>query len=481
MKIVTPVLLLFAVISLCGCKQYELDDVSESLPETSSEKNLIEQDILVDIMTSRYGGYKKNKVLTRASKDFKIAPYINNGDTLMYVVQYSDGWELYSANKAAPMRLYSSPEGKFNLTDTNLPPALKALFNSTINNLDALKKAGTIAVNQSWDIVCPSDEELKAGKITIDEELLSKINKRPVSRSSGEPNDNLEEEEGHWVLLETEVVDQSSYISPKLIKTKWGQGYGWNTYCPFLWNDSTGSYNNAKVGCVAVAAGQYMYYTHYKDGIPVSTVDTATPTANGLDFTFNGNSSTIWDGMATFRFDKGLDNTALFLGYVGRQVKMGYGLTGSSSTSSKLISYLKDVYGVEFYSGAKDFNTIGRYIKKSNPIFADARAGKDGHCFIIDQYGSTSKTIKYTYGWEGPYDRYGNGVYEDTNDRDEDGNIIGWAVQNEITKTTSTHKISMNWGDGGNYDNIFYDNLYSWTVGENIFNKDITIFLRKDI
>lgn len=481
MKIVTPVLLLFAVISLCGCKQYELDDVSESLPETGSEKNLIEQDILVDIMTSRYGGYKKNKVLTRASEDFKIAPYINNGDTLMYVVQYSDGWELFSANKAAPMRLYSSPEGKFNLTDTDLPPALKALFNSTISNLDALKKAGTIAVNPSWNIVCPSDEELKAGKITIDEELLSKINKRPVNRSSGEPNDNLEEEEGHWVLLETEVVDQSSYISPKLIKTKWGQGYGWNTYCPLLWNGTTNSYSNAMVGCVAVAAGQYMYYTHYKDGIPVSTVDTATPTANGLDFTFGGNSSTIWDEMATFRFDKGLDNTALFLGYVGRQVKMGYGLDKSSATEENLIRYINSVYGNLFYSDAIDFNTIGKSIRKFYPLFGIAKCDNEKHCFIIDQYGSSSKTIKYVYGWEGPYDRYGNGVYEDTNDRDEDGNIIGWAVQNEITKTTSTHKISMNWGWDGKYDDIFFDYLYSWTVGDQIYNKNQSIISRRDI
>ncbi|GEM_PF-2452863 len=34
-------------------------------------------------------------------------------------------------------------------------------------------------------------------------------------------------------------------------------------------------------GCVAVALSQYMYFTHFKDGVPVSSVTTATPTSDG--------------------------------------------------------------------------------------------------------------------------------------------------------------------------------------------------------
>lgn len=459
--------------------------VSNSNRECSMQEvsNPVVQDILANVTTTKFGGYTKTTPATRYADDFSISPYVESGDTLMYIVQFSDGWEVYSATKAAPMLLFSCPTGVFDMTYDEMPIPVKDIFNSTADNLRIVIKSKVDTINPTWNVVRCTPEELKSGKIIIDYELLAKIKESPrniIETRSGDPDD--EQEEGHWVLLKTEVLSESTYTSPKLIQTKWGQESPWNLYAQKKYNSETFSYKNALVGCVAVAVGQYQYYTHYKDGVPLNTVSSVVATSNGLDYTFSGTSSTVWDKMAKNDKDDGTHYSAMLLGYVGRQMSAVYGLSVTNILPKNMEKYLENTSGVDFYSEKPTFDVIRRYIDKSYPLIASGKDPKNGsHCFLIDQYTQSGRTVKYTYGWEGP-NAPGMGADDDTNDRDEDGNIVGWAVQSEVIRSSSYYEgVSMNWGYYGDYDNIFYYNMYSWTAGNLTFDTNLSLSLRNDL
>ena len=79
---------------------------------------------------------------------------------------------------------------------------------------------------------------------------------------------------GEWVLMEMEVLENDKYTSPKLTKTKWGQKSPWNQCCP-MYSYTNGKLGHCPAGCVTVALAQYLYYTHYKDNVPLYSVDSA--------------------------------------------------------------------------------------------------------------------------------------------------------------------------------------------------------------
>ncbi len=58
-------------------------------------------------------------------KKFSLTPYIINGDTLLYIAQYENGWEIYSASKATNMVLFSSEEGNFDMNSPSFPDNLR--------------------------------------------------------------------------------------------------------------------------------------------------------------------------------------------------------------------------------------------------------------------------------------------------------------------------------------------------------------------
>lgn len=473
MKQIYYLMIILSSALFWSCTQDVWNEISENtdVPEIN---NPIEKDIIVNVMTSKFGSYHMDSQSTRTSYDFTMTPYVEDNDTLMYVVQYSDGWELYSAIKAAPMILFSSPEGKFDMLDSRIPESLNSILRSTIEDLKIVKNLNIDTVNPTWKITGCSSEELNNVEVKIDEELLAKLN------NSSTRSGTYIETEGDWVLIETEVIAQNTYESPKLTNTQWGQDSPWNTYTPLSWNGWT--YKNSLNGCVAVAVGQYEYYTHYKDGIPKNTVATAVPTADGLDFTFSGSSSTIWDNMAKNADDSGTNYSALLMSYVGRMMSADYVHDGAISNVN-MEKYIENVYGVDFYAKSTDYSVVTQSLNKSYPLITWADDASQGvcHCFLIDQYCYTTTQTKYTYGWEGLYDLNGRGEYIDTNDRDEDGNIIGWGVQKEVIKSTVNNRgVSMNWGYYGLWNNYIYYNFSSWSAGGYTFNKYIESYLRKD-
>lgn len=227
--------------------------------------------------------------------------------------------------------------------------------------------------------------------------------------------------------------------------------------------------------------------------IPTSTVTNATLTADGKDYVFSGNSSTVWDNMDKTWSLYTPKESAIFIGYIGRCLDAQYGFDKTSVIDAKASEYLKHVFGISFPIESFDYTYTKKSIDKGYPVVAAARTNKkddgsstteSGHVFLIDQYKQSTETVRYVYGLiRDPWDpKNGPDPWED-NDYDENGNIIGWAYTNEIERTeTSTLGISMNWGFYEHENRVFYYPYSSeWNAGGYIFNLSHRIFKRDGI
>lgn len=434
------------------------DDLSSSMtPQSEPELYTgIAKDIYVDVLTNHFGGYHKGQPNTRAEGAFSITPYVEDGDTLMYIVQYEKGWELYSASKATNMLIFSSEEGVFDMNDPNRPKAMKTLIASSLEKIKFAKSSACENIDSCWGTSVIAADELKSGKITVNQ-------KNGVQRNVS----SSDVPAGEWILIGTEVISDETYTSPKLIKTKWHQLGPWNAYAKLVPNNN-GTLVSALAGCSPIAISQYAYYTHYKDNIPKYCRANASLGADGVSYDFNGESSTLWDEMAKV-FSLPANNlvSAVHIGAVGKELNAQYGLTSTTVKVEDEIKYLNKVYGITFFTASVDFAYIKSSIDQGYPILALATHTPSGinsaHRFLIDSYMTKVTQIKYIYGLRRyPLPPGEENIWED-DDVDEYGNIISYAYTNEVVNTTTTNKISMNWGDiSTSDDNSFYYPTGDW-------------------
>lgn len=440
----------------------------------------VQKDIAINILAQRYGGYIKGQPQTRSLSEFSISPYVENGDTLLYIAQYSDGWEIYSANEGAGMLVFSSDHGKFNIDDPEMPEPVKDLILASAEAVKSISKETDVAVNASWGPFAMTEEDFASGRITVNDKTSSRAISYPEVPS------------GKWILLKYETIYDDTYTSPKLTITEWDQEDPWNSYSKMIKN-SEGNMVRGYAGCAAVAVSQYMYYSHFFNNIPLYTISSATPIQNGNDFTFTGQSSTIWNDMAISKWDynRTTNATALFIGYIGHTLNADYRTDGTHIEQSDILAYLGKVYNTTFSESDVDLDYIKSSINNMYPVISAAFTNKKenggsqkkaGHLFLIDRYKTHTTKVKYYYGlerdpWTGPGpDPYKSDMV------DQDGNILAYAYTNELIKTTEYNEISMNWGYSGYYDNLFYSPWTSdWVAGGHVFNLDHKIFTRTDI
>lgn len=101
--------------------------------------------------------------------------------------------------------------------------------------------------------------------------------------------------------------------------------------------------------------------------------------------------------------------------------------------------------------------------------YANDASGKGGHAFIIDQYQTITTTSISMYGWVG----------NDTNEYDDERNIIDYAFTYERESKVVSVNFMMNWGWNGSGNNTACDatNHSNWYVDEYNF-KDRRYFLK---
>ncbi|MDZ7738151.1 MAG: C10 family peptidase [Bacteroidales bacterium] len=192
-----------------------------------------------------------------------------------------------------------------------------------------------------------------------------------------------------------------------LISALWGQGSGWNRFCPV---DSLGPDNRTYVGCVAVAMAQALSVYMVPD------------TGAGSNKYYREDYGTIeaefyktaykWDSMS---LDIPDDYNALLLFQCAVAVNMNFGPDGSSARTANTRSAMKDYFkmsGKSLYWTRKyhEDNWVQKLtdnLLTGHPIIYSGNAddGKSGHAFNVDgiKYGHY---FHINWGWGGNRNGY---------------------------------------------------------------------------
>ncbi len=472
-------LILTAIIGfLTACQSQDLSDTFDREIEDAEQLEGIKGDIMINILTSRYDGFKRGEKKTRTINDFRLTPFVINGDTVLYVAQYADGWEIYSASYAANMLLFSSEKGIFDINDPEMPSQLKTLILGNAQLIGELNRDSVNVINPSWKSVALSSQLGENGVIlSVNEDgLLSRINPDDVPP-------------GYWQLVESKTISNIISTYAKLTETVWDQRAPWNQYSKKV-VDKSGNRISAPAGCGAVALAQYLYYTHFKDGVPTYAPTSAVLNAKGDDYIFTGESGAIWQEMASKRGQEGTEKSALLIGKVGHDLQTKYEPEGSGISDSEIVKYLSRVYGSNYKMKDFDLNIVLELLKKGYPVISGANstirngqsAPLEGHLFLVDQYKmeSTKRCYKYVrIRYPLPAGTVDKWMADQT---DEQGNIIRYAYTKEEIVEDIDYYISMNWGNvNGAYDHVFYSPYSSiWNMGNYDFNLKHRIYVESN-
>lgn len=380
---------LLSVLSLCACSN-EWDEqqvIKEQYPPVQQERG-IRGDIRNYIASTKFGSLQ-----TRAANDHVLTPYVYKGDTVMYIVNYGQGWDIFSNDYRAPMVLFSSDTGSFDMDDENMAPALKEYILSTADELSQLQQSEAVpdTVCGLWQTVMLRNEEVDPQQVQVS-----------ASRSGGViPGEN-----GEWVLAERYVSNSSTSTTPKLTSTAWGQGIPWNVFIPYAQDNSS---VKGPAGCESVAVAQYLYYLHYATGAPANVVTTATYNAASNTYTYSGWSSLAWNQMATDYMGSiaATNYVATLIGYVGKCMNTKYTAEAGTAYFADAISLINQQAGTNYYSANIDYAYVNDELDAGRPVYARAATyvqGNErpvGHAFIIDRKQYTMTTTVSRYGWVG--------------------------------------------------------------------------------
>lgn len=432
-----------ALITIVSCTDNDIEETI--MHEKHNTEVLVSRTSIRDDIHNYVSHKLSTKTETRGHHDVSFDPYIYEGDTALYIVNYGNGWDIISTDQRTPMVMMSSETGQLDLNDENLPAPIKAYIRSIADEIHQLKQIDNTdnEVHPEW-IKMPMNEM----------ELLNWDNTVSI---------NAEDEPGvgHWELIFSSQIGTPTVTeSVKMTTTKWGQLDPWNYYIPYA-KDTTANYIG-QAGCDAVATAQYLYYLHNKTGKPTTTVSTATLTNPSKHlYSFSNKTTTAWSNMA--KNSSGTTNgkrlAAMLIAFIGQKNKTEYYTHAAYSYLAKDISVINSETGEHYYHANYDYNYVINELLSNNAVLMSAKdpVSNDGHAFIADRIRTTNTTYRDYYGWVGTTKTGENANYID----ESNGHIIGYKIKKEEVVTRTTYSYKMNWGYDGSYDNTIICNPYS--------------------
>lgn len=409
-------LLALAIIASCS-----------TLTPSSDNETLIKKFSSYDVTLPEVEKYAYAKYGNTKGDLIGIEALVRDSDTLGYVLNYGEGWEVLSGDKRCTPIL-AKGDGHY-LFDSLIPPQ-KIWFESELEKIGAIKDGYGVQTKSG-----PSEGELFWQRINAPTSL---------TKAEGDPI----EDNQYWELVEIIDWDYDVYTTGHLIQTKWGQEYPWNMYCPI----DTETNDTCVAGCWPVAGAQLLYFLHYNINKPLSAPLT-----------------TSWDNMAINAYDhqRSKLQSAALISWVGENMNVNYGVEGTSGSMNKFSSFIDDIPSLLSNEAQITFkkhnydnmdNDISYYLSnRRQPCIVRAHTNEilgipagDGHAWLIDGYRVETYTHKYIYTWTSRTD---NHLYE-----------YG-EIKEEYIETDYRY-IMMNWGYDGYGDN----NLYSpsinadWTI-----------------
>lgn len=454
-KCLIPLLCFCLVI---GCQEvlfrptseYLSKEVTPSTKGSSSESG-------TNVSMKDMEAYLHFKELGYGKKSESVKPVAEGSDTLFYIVNYDEGWELVAGDKRAPVLLASGAEGSFSMETENvemlfwidcLASEVKILkhmedFSScTEEELENMQSS-----RRFWGLVCCEIEYITAPPTRVIGDSIGVI---PTG--------------GHYELRGVSTsVELCDAI--KLTQTSWGQSSSYcNYYCP--WRTDT-TYYRAPAGCVPVAGAQMLFFLHNKLSVPANAPDSASCTGYVGAGNYNQivvpiNSSTTWNYMLNNSInDKGCYSAAVLIADVGKRVGVVYGNGESSASMWDLPNTVFSAYGIScILATTYSTSTINQSLRNGMPIIIRADGfpnGTDGHCFIIDGY--RRYWVVYTYQYEWVWDEPAPGPP-----------FFNYPPYNVVTYGSPyITDYRMNWGWGGLHNADYFAVSGNWIVDDDNF------------
>lgn len=226
---------------------------------------------------------------------------------------------------------------------------------------------------------------------------ISYARKQQLGTSTG-TNDKWD-----YYLNLDENTSQKSYSSGTyLLQTKWGQGLGYNRFCPL---DPITNLRTI-VGCGGVALGQILYYWQCRVFPDNSISYTPTGFPGPISLTFSGQNYN-WAGMSKTSPD---DYNAQLLYQSAVANRSNFSSDGTSSNIVNAQNAFSLYFGFNanlqiknnFYNSTW-INMLKSDIDAGSPIYYRGdNAGNNGHAWVIDGY-KNDNTFHCNWGWYGDY------------------------------------------------------------------------------
>lgn len=371
-----------------------------------------------------------------------VEPIIDgDGDTLMYFVNYQEGWSILSADKRTPYLIASSDYGNISLSTDN--PGLLSWLDMVALDMKKIIHSPDSSLNFT-------PERINAN---IEQWNQFKNKKEPLRPPPSDPPIL----DGEWELVATVTEEVVCDSLNHLMASQWDQWEPYNVYCPL---QEVGS-GHCPAGCSPVAGAQMLAFLYSRFGVPTY-------------FVYNGTGANMSDLSMIYNTGPGLLKTAMLIRMIGDELCAQY----NDSTTSVLLSLtrLKSYYSSLGYSCTKQ--SYSAYKVKENlcaglPILVSGYSGtvlgipdySNGHTYIIDGYKRFRE--KYT--------RYYERII---------GNPPQWQRKTEVSYSSPyIGAIKMNWGWASQWVLNRNDNWFAltgdWIVQVNgsfqDFTEDISI------
>ena len=409
-----------------------------------------------------------------ANRTWSVTPFVADGDTLFYIFNSEKGWKIISGDTRTSPVLAESPKGNIIVSDS-LDIPLKIIIN------DAKVTVQTIRLQET------DNSSTSLWKPFID--IASRSSSETLSDSGGQRDTDF-----HWVkvLISSTSITDTLVDTGHLLSTTWDQDSPWNYKTPILQNHI----DHCKVGCVAVAIGQLMFYFNSHYGYPTGLYENVWLDLQNYYYqpwqqiqldSFNAISDR-WDYMKLNRSIYGNDIfVADLLAYVGHNVAMNYGYSSSGTTMNQSRLSQFGFSSSVGYMPACLYSTVAN-ILDGKPVVVDASTDNYllRHTWIIDGYSQEKKTTTTTYAYyyvEDPSTisgtTYNGYLIVSFYDEEEMATLVpGYANGTQTYEyTESTYQYFYhNWGENdGQYDSIRQDVNY-WHFGNNHFNLGRTVY-----
>ncbi len=429
---------------------------------------------LENFVKYRRSASKRSDLTVREVKSYGF----DTSQTLFYILNYDQGWEVVSADKRIQPTLAHGDSGEFTMECDN--DAMKFWMNMLADGVLQMR-LGNIAEDKNadstersadekgvtfqdnvafWNAISPSAEATKGGGINI-----------PTPGPLLPGDTTLLPTHKYYLPHLSETWTESTYYGP-YIQTQWGQGYPWNECCPNIDSVSV----QAKVGCAAVATGQMLYYLQDKYNLIIYTPESIIcssdlsknpPKVDWIPFFPNYE---LWDDMATYYFERdeiehsdgNVSYVAALLSYLGKFLNMMYEVEGSYIQNHMVVSDCLEVqYNIDCLNNnigiGYSVSTIKNQLKnEALPVIIYTYFNQDnniGHMWIIDGCYTFRHVIRNYYVLSTSL---------------MDSFELGTITKEEATGYEDTihsgdgDTFHMNWGEGGDYDGWYAQSTNSW-------------------